>query len=81
MKQVKRLILSAFLVVMLSAGAQAGDIGSPGIKSTPPGDIGSPGVKVTKDINGAGAITTTELIDGTSDPVMLEILLALIALI
>jgi hypothetical protein len=85
MKQVKRLILAAFLVLTLSAGAQAGDIGSPGVRQPVPGDIGSPGNPGTKpaaQITDPSAFATTNnLIDDTIDSAMLEIVLALVALI
>ncbi len=81
MKQVKNLILAAFLVIALSSGVQAGDISSPGVSSTPPGDIGSPGAKSTEETVELNSTSTSEMTDGISDPVMMEILLALIALI
>jgi hypothetical protein len=43
MKQVKSLILAAFLACTLTVGVQAGDMGSPGIRCENPGDMGSPG--------------------------------------
>lgn len=46
MKQVKSLILVVFFVLSLGTGvARAGDIGSPGIRTTVTGDIGTPGAK------------------------------------
>jgi len=45
MKQVKSLILAAFLICTLASGVRAGDIGSPGMSTS--GDIGSPGAAST----------------------------------
>ena len=56
MKQVKSLILAAFLICTLSSGVRAGDIGSPG-KSTS-GDIGSPGASTpTTSYDNSGSYT------------------------
>ncbi len=81
MKQVKSLIIAAFLVLALSTGAQAGDISSPGVKSTLPGDISSPRAKAIAEITAPNEMLTIEMSDSISDQVTIEILLALIALI
>jgi hypothetical protein len=82
MKQVKSLVLAAILVCTLSAGVQAGDMGSPGIKTTTSGDKGSQGSKATTTLenDGLGA-TTTDTSSSELSPIMLEIWLALLALI
>ena len=81
MKQVKSLILAGFLILSLSIGVHAGDIGTPGVSSTLPGDIGTPGAKSTVDTVASDPKTTTDLTSTINDPVMIEILLALITLI
>ena len=81
MKQVKSLILAGFLILSLSVGVYAGDIGTPGVSSTFPGDIGTPGAKSTVDTVASDRNATADLTGGVSDPVMIEILLALITLI
>lgn len=81
MKQVKSLMLALLLVFALSVGAQAGDISSPGIKTPPPIGPSSPGSQTTVDISGSNAMLTIEVTDDISEQVMMDILLALIALI
>jgi hypothetical protein len=72
MKQVKNLILAAFLACALSTGVQAGDMGSPGIRCTTPPPPCNPNDPCT---------TSTSAIDDLIDPVIVEIALALVRLI
>jgi hypothetical protein len=58
MKQVKSLILAAFLICTLSLGVRAGDIGSPGIYTS--GDIGSPGAASTTLTSNEASPDTTD---------------------
>ena len=81
MKQVKRLILTGFLLMSLSISVFAGDIGTPGASSTLPGDIGTPGAKSTVQAVESDPIATAAITGEVSDPFMIEILLALITLI
>jgi hypothetical protein len=78
MKSAKNLVLSAVLVGVLSAGVQAGEIGTPGIRSMTPGN---PSCASTTDPNASDLTTTT---DSSSDPnslTILEIVLTLLAAI
>ena len=81
MKQVKSLILAGFLMLTLSVGVYAGDIGTPGVSSTLPGDIGTPGAKSTVELVDPNPVDEADWIGQVSDPVTIEILLALITLI
>ncbi len=76
MKQVKSLLLSAFLVMALTVSAHAGDISSPGAKTPRPSGNSQISVEIVE--------SNSMLIDETesvSDQVMMDILLALFALI
>jgi hypothetical protein len=77
MKQVKSLIIAGVLMLTLSVGVYAGDIGTPGA----PGDIGTPGAKSTVELVEPNPVVTTDWTGQVSDPVTIEILLALITLI
>ena len=69
MKQVKSLVLAAILVCTLSAGVQAGDMGSPGLKAPEPDEPSD--------------VVTTETVSSSdmADPLFWEIMLTLLALI
>jgi hypothetical protein len=83
MKQVKRLLFTAVLVISLGAGAQAGDMGSPGAKCVEPGDMGSPGATpcpppkpLSKD-----PVKEGDKYNNINDPLFQEFVLTLIRLI
>ena len=78
MKSAKNLVLSAVFVGALSAGVQAGEIGTPGIRCPTPG---TPSSASTTDPN-ASSLTTIN--DSSSNPdslTILEIVLTLLAAI
>lgn len=79
MKQVKSLILAAILVCALGVGAQAGDMGSPGSKTTP-GDTKTPPSPKSVSTGAQEVGATLSSID-LSNPLVREIVLALLGLI
>jgi hypothetical protein len=78
MKSAKNLVLSAVLVGVLSAGVQAGEIGTPGIRSRTPGDSSSAS---TTDPNASGSTTTSDSSSNPNSLTILEIVLTLLAAI
>jgi hypothetical protein len=83
MKQVKVLILTAFLVLALSAGVQAGDMGSPGIRNVSPTDPGKPvaTTNISPEASASGTTVLSETTIDLSNPVLRELFLAMLALI
>ena len=78
MKSAKNLVLSAVLVGVLSAGVQAGEIGTPGIIAPPPGS--SPRASTT-DPNAPGSTTISDSSSNPNTLTILEIVLNLLAAI
>jgi hypothetical protein len=81
MKQVQSLVLAAIMVCTLVAGVQAGDMGSPGIKTTPcskPVDQRPQGISpMCENVDGKKTSNSST----APNQLMVEILLALIRLI